>query len=264
MMESTARFTRAIVCPPADSYAHGLTNADLGPPDVTLARAQHAAYCTALQQLGVQVTLLPAEPAYPDSTFVEDTAIVTAKGAILCRPGAPSRAGEVHSMRAALQQLLAHDVAEIIEPGTVDGGDICQAGHHFFIGLSARTNDVGADQLGRWLHGKGYTSSTISIRNDPTLLHLKSGLTWLEGTQLLVAPALAQRAVLGNYDLTVTAPGEEYAANAVLINGVVLMAEGYPETAARIAALGHRVTTLAVSEFQKMDGGLSCLSIRVP
>lgn len=264
MIESTARFTRAIVCPPADSYARGLTNADLGPPDLTLARAQHAAYCAVLQQLGVQVTTLPAAPAYPDSTFVEDTAIVTAKGAILCRPGASSRAGEVHSMRAALQQLLAHDVAAITEPGTVDGGDICQAGHHFFIGLSARTNDAGADQLGRWLHGKGYTSSTISIRNDPTLLHLKSGLTWLEGTQLLVAPALAQRAVLGNYDLTVTAPGEEYAANAVLINGVVLMAEGYPETAARIAALGHRVTTLAMSEFQKMDGGLSCLSIRVP
>lgn len=264
MIESATRFTRAIACPPADSYAHGLTNATLGAPDLALARAQHAAYGAALRELGVQVTLLPAEPAYPDSTFVEDTAIVTAKGAILCRPGAPSRAGEVHSMRAALQQLLAHDVAAITEPGTVDGGDICQAGNHFFIGLSARTNDAGADQLGRWLHGKGYTSSTISIRNDPTLLHLKSGLTWLGGTHLLVAPALAKRAVLANYALTVTAPGEEYAANAVLINGAVLMAEGYPETAARVAALGHRVILLAMSEFQKMDGGLSCLSIRVP
>lgn len=264
MIESAAHFARAIVCPPADSYANGLTNAALGPPDLGLARHQHAAYCAALQQLGVQLTVLPAASAYPDSTFVEDTAIVTAKGLILCRPGASSRAGEIHSMRAALQQLLAHDVAEITEPGTVDGGDICQAGNHFFIGLSARTNDAGADQLGRWLHGKGYTSSTISIRNDPTLLHLKSGLTWLGGTHLLVAPALAQRAVLANYDLIVTAPGEDYSANAVLMNGTVLMAAGYPETAARVVAHGHRVLTLEMSEFQKMDGGLSCLSIRVP
>lgn len=264
MTESAAHFARAIVCPPADSYAKGLTNAALGPPDLGLARDQHAAYCAALQQLGVQLTVLPTASAYPDSTFVEDTAIVTAKGAILCRPGASSRAGEIHSMRAALQQLLAHDVAAITEPGTVDGGDICQAGNHFFIGVSARTNDAGADQLGRWLHGKGYTSSTISIRNDPTLLHLKSGLTWLGGTHLLVVPALAKRAVLANYDLTVTAPGEEYSANAVLMNGTVLMAAGYPDTASRVTAHGHRVITLEMSEFQKMDGGLSCLSIRVP
>ena len=167
-------------------------------------------------------------------------------------------------MHAALERLLGHEVPSITEPGTVDGGDICQAGTHVFIGLSARTNDAGADQLARWLHGKGYTASTVSIRNDPALLHLKSGLTWLGGTQLLVVPALANRAGFSDHHLTVTAPGEEYAANAVLANGVVLMAEGYPDTVARVAALGHRVVTLEMSEFRKMDGGLSCLSIRVP
>ena len=263
-MESTARFTRAIVCPPADSYANGLTNADLGAPDLALALAQHAAYCAMLEHLGVELTTLPGDPAYPDGTFVEDTAIVTAKGPILCRSGARTPAGEIYTMHAALERLHTYDVPAITEPGTVDGGDICQVGDHFFIGLSARTNDVGADQLGRWLRGKGYTSSTISIRNDPALLHLKSGLTWLGGDQLLVVPALAKRAVLANYDLTMTAPGEEYSANAVLINGTVVMAAGYPETAARVTALGHSVTTLEMSEFQKMDGGLSCLSIRIP
>ena len=264
MIDPAVRFTRALVCPPADSFAKGLTHADLGPPDLALARAQHAAYVDALRRLGIAVTELPADPAYPDSTFVEDTAIVTAKGAILCRPGAPSRSGEVYSMHAALERLLVHEVPSITAPGTVDGGDICQAGNHVFIGLSARTNDAGADQLARWLHGKGYTASTVSIRNDPALLHLKSGLTWLGGTQLLVVPALANRAGFSDHHLTVTAPGEEYAANAVLANGVVLMAEGYPDTVARVAALGHRVVTLEMSEFRKMDGGLSCLSIRVP
>lgn len=264
MLDDAARFTRALVCPPADSYAQGLTHADLGPPDLELARAQHAAYVEALRRLGVAVTTLPADPAYPDSTFVEDTAIVTAKGAILCRPGARTRAGEVYSMHAALERLLGHEVPSITEPGTLDGGDVCQAGNHFFIGLSARTNEAGADQLARWLHTKGYTASTVGIRNDQALLHLKSGLTWLGGTRLLVVPALASRAALADFDLTVTAPGEEYAANAVRINGVVLMAEGYPDTAARVAMLGHRVATLEMSEFRKMDGGLSCLSIRVP
>jgi dimethylargininase len=264
MIDDAARFTRALVCPPADTYAKGLTHADLGPPDLELARVQHAAYCEALQRLGLAVTAIPADPAYPDSTFVEDTAIVTAKGAILCRPGASSRAGEVYSMHAALQRLLGPELPSITEPGTLDGGDICQAGTHFFIGLSARTNEAGADQLARWLHGKGYTSSSVSIRSDNSLLHLKSGLTWLGGTQLLTVPSLARRLTLDNYDHTITGPGEEYAANAVLINGTVLMAAGYPDTAARVAMLGHAVVTLEMSEFQKMDGGLSCLSIRVP
>ncbi|MCA9764670.1 MAG: N(G),N(G)-dimethylarginine dimethylaminohydrolase, partial [Gemmatimonadetes bacterium] len=154
MIDPAVRFTRALVCPPAASFANGLTHADLGPPDLALARAQHAAYVDALRRLGIAVTELPADPAYPDSTFVEDTAIVTAKGAILCRPGAPSRSGEVYSMHAALERLLVHEVPSITAPGTVDGGDICQAGNHVFIGLSARTNDAGADQLARWLHGK--------------------------------------------------------------------------------------------------------------
>ncbi|HET9066936.1 MAG TPA: arginine deiminase family protein [Gemmatimonadales bacterium] len=263
-MSSTAAFTRAIVCPPADSYASGLTTSTLGAPDLTLARTQHAAYCDALREIGVAVTVLPADAAYPDSCFVEDTAIVTAKGVILCRPGARSRTGEVYSMHAALQRLLGHDVPAITEPGTVDGGDVCQAGNHFFIGLSARTNEAGADQLTRWLHGLGCTASTVSIRNDATLLHLKSGLTWLGGTQLLVVPSLAKHASFADYDLTATAAGEEYSANAVLINGVVLMAAGYPDTAARVTRLGHKVVALEMSEFRKMDGGLSCLSVRVP
>lgn len=263
MTEGT-EFTRAIVCPPSDSYASGLTTAALGEPDVQRAREQHAAYCAALEAAGIRVTVLPADSDYPDSTFVEDTALVTAKGAILCRPGALSRAGEVLTMHAALERLLGHDVSAITEPGTVDGGDICQAGSHFFIGLSARTNEVGADQLARWLHDRGYSSSTVNLRSDPALLHLKSGLVWLGGSQLLVVGSLAKRAVLSEFDVIEVPADEANAANCVRVNKVLLMAAGYPVIAAKLTAMGHRVVPLEMSEFRKMDGGLSCLSIRVP
>ena len=130
-------FTAAIVRPPAASFANGLTTAGLGAPDLSLALVQHAAYCAALEQFGIRVTALPPDAAYPDSTFVEDTAVVTAHGAIVARPGAPSRAGEVTTIRQALEARFG-TVAAITAPGTVDGGDICQAGTSFFIGHPAR------------------------------------------------------------------------------------------------------------------------------
>ncbi|MBA2290925.1 MAG: N(G),N(G)-dimethylarginine dimethylaminohydrolase [Gemmatimonadales bacterium] len=263
-MTDGTTFTRAIVCPPADSYATGLTTARLGPPDLARARAQHVAYVAALEAAGVQVTTLPSHSDHPDGTFVEDTSIVTAKGAILCRPGAPTRAGEVVAMRAALELLLGEELDAIVEPGTVDGGDICQAGSHFFIGLSQRTNEAGADQLARWLDRLGYTSSTVTIRDDPTLLHLKSGLVWLGDQQLLAVPSLAAHPALSAYDVLTVPLDELYAANCVRVNDVLLVSAGYPRITATLAAMGYQVVPLEMSEFQKMDGGLSCLSIRVP
>lgn len=263
-MTDGMKFSRAIVCPPADSYASGLTTANLGAPDLTLAREQHAAYCAALKRLGLEITTLPADAAHPDSTFVEDTAVVTAKGAILCRPGALSRAGEVLTMHAALERLLGHDVSAITEPGTVDGGDVCEAGSHFFIGLSARTNEAGAAELTAWLEGQGCTASTIDIRGDTSLLHLKSGLAWLGGKQLVAVSEVAGDAARVGFDVLVVPDDEAYAANCVLVNGSVLMPAGFPSVTARVKALGYRVVPLEMSEFRKMDGGLSCLSIRVP
>jgi len=257
-------FTRAIVCPPADSYATGLTAAGLGAPDLARARAQHGAYVAALETAGVQVTTLPSDSSHPDGTFVEDTAIVSAQGAILCRPGAPSRAGEVVAMRAALELLRGEELDAIVEPGTVDGGDICQAGSHFFIGLSHRTNEAGADQLARWLDGLGYSSSTVILPDDPTLLHLKSGLVWLGDRQLLAVPSLASHPALSAYDVLTVPIDEMYAANCVRVNDVLLVPAGYPRIIATLTVMGHRVVPLEMSEFRKMDGGLSCLSIRVP
>ena len=263
MMDQGVRFSRAIVRPPADSFAAGLTVATLGTPDLALARVQHAEYGVALQRLGVRILPVPPDATYPDSTFVEDTAVVTGHGAIIARPGAPSRQGEVTVIREVLESQYP-TVAEITAPGTLDGGDICQADGHFFIGLSHRTNEEGARQLTSWLSRFGYTASTISIRERRELLHLKSGIAWLGDRHLVVAEALAGHPALRGYEQLVASAEETYAANCVRVNEGVLMAAGFPALARRVAALGREVVILDVSEFRKMDGGLSGLSIRLP
>ena len=263
MTDQGVHFSRAIILPPADSYADGLTTSGLGAPNLPLARVQHAQYCVALQRLGVTILPVPPDSAYPDSTFVEDTAVVTSHGAILARPGAPSRQGEVTVMREVLESQY-RTVAAITAPGTLDGGDICQADRHFFIGLSHRTNEEGARQLTSWLSRFDYTSSRIDIRESRELLHLKSGIAWLGDKRLVVTEALAGNPALRGYEQIVADAEEAYAANCVRVNDAVLMAAGFPALAQRVAAFGREVVVLDVSEFRRMDGGLSCLSIRLP
>ncbi len=285
-------FTKAIVRPPAANFAEGLTTADLGVPNFERALTQHEAYCAALEQCGLTVTRLAADPRHPDSTFVEDAAIffgalphgrVSAlvseparplPQAVLTRPGAPSRRGEVESMREVLVDF-APSPGEIQSPGTLDGGDVCEAGNHFFVGLSERTNEVGAQQLAELLAQFGYTSSFVDSRGlsgmesvpgalatGSHLLHLKSGLAFLGENRLAVVEALANRAEFAGYDLILVDSAEEYAANCVLINDRVLVAAGYPAFESKLRALGYQTIALEMSEFQKMDGGLSCLSLR--
>jgi dimethylargininase len=259
-------FTRAIVRPPARSFAAGLSNAVEGPPDVDRALEQHAGYVRALRDCGLEVTCLDPDREYPDGTFVEDTAIVTGRGAILTRPGAPSREGEVRSMGECLRNFYA-DLRGIAAPGTVDGGDICEADGHFLVGVSARTNDYGAHQLAEHLGRFGYTSSIIDIRANPALLHLKSGIAYLgDGVWAVdggIQDDLRSHGVLDNArDVVLVPPSEAYAANCVRVNDTVLVAAGYPKMSAALKQRGCRVMELEMSEFRKMDGGLSCLSLR--
>lgn len=256
-------FTHAIVRPPGQTYAQGLTRVDLGAPNVGLARAQFEAYCRALTACGLTLTCLPPLADYPDSTFVEDTAIVTARGAILTRPGAPSRAGEVEAMRPALRERFP-DLAEIEPPGHVDGGDICDADGHFLIGISARTNPEGAEQLAAWLETHGYSAIAIDIRSRDDILHLKSGLSYIGDNRLAVIRPLADHPALARFERLIMEPGEEYAANCVRVNDRVLIPAGCPHFEATLTSLGYRPLVLMMSEFEKMDGGLSCLSLRVP
>ena len=254
-------FGKAIVRPPAPNFAEGLTTAELGAPNYERALAQHDAYCSALEQCGLALTRLAADSIHPDSTFVEDAAVLTARGAILTRPGAPSRAGEVASIKKILTDFYP-EMLSIQSPGTLDGGDVCEAGEHFFIGVSERTNEAGARQLAEMLASLNYTSSLVDIRGVGAILHLKSGLAYLGDRRLAVINVLADRKEFVDYEFVRVSTGESYAANCVRVNDHVLVAAGHPVWEGRLHELGYQTIALEMSEFQKMDGGLSCLSLR--
>lgn len=256
-----SRFTRAIVRPPARNFADGLTTVDLGVPNVDLALAQHSAYCAALVRHGCTLIELPADDRYPDSTFVEDTALILpGRSAILTRPGAESRAGEVEAIRSAVLSYFL-GTPQIEAPGTLDAGDVCEVGSRAFIGLSHRTNALGAQQLTDWFRMNDVSATTIDIR-ELSFLHLKSGVTALDEQRLLAVDSLAAHSAFADYEVLVVPPGEEYAANCVRVNDVVFLADGYPQTAAMLRDKGYTLELLDMSEFAKMDGGLSCLSLR--
>lgn len=255
------RLSHALVRPLSPNFAEGLTGADLGSPNTTLAKAQHGRYCEELVRCGLRLTRLPVDAQHPDGTFVEDTAILTGRGAILARPGAPSRMGEVESVREALMERVP-SLGEIDAPGTVDGGDVCDAGDRFLIGISERTNEEGARQLVAALESNGYRTTVLDVRRIPGLLHLKSGLSAIGDGRLVAIEALAGRAELRDYEIVRVRADESYAANCVRINERMLIARGFPILEAALVKLRYEVVTLEMSEFRKMDGGLSCLSLR--
>jgi len=254
-------FNHAIVRTPGANFADGLTTVSLGTPDFATVLQQHAAYCEALEECGLTLTTLPADLHHPDSTFVEDTAVLTEDLAVLTRPGAHPRAGEVESIRSTIAAFYPKP-HQIEAPGTLDGGDICEAGSHFFIGVSHRTNPEGARQLAALLAPHGYTSSIIDVRQMTTILHLKSGIAYIGDNTLVVMEEMAANEQFRNYQRIVVPARDTYAANCVRVNDRVLIAAGFPQLAADLTQRGFHPLVLDMSEFQKMDGGLSCLSLR--
>lgn len=268
-------FSKAIVRPPCARFAEGLTTVDTGAPTHAGALKQHEAYCEALEHCGLTLTRLEADERYPDSTFVEDTAVMmralphgqasaeatSSRHAILTRPGALSRAGEVESIAEVLSRFCPESHS-IQEPGTLDGGDVCEAEDHFYIGVSERTNDAGARQLAKLVASYGYTSNLVDIRGVKSILHLKSGLAYLGNNRLAVIDALADNKAFRHYDLVRVSAREQYAVNCVRVNDHVLVAAGFPEFEEALQDLGYKTLSLEMTEFQKMDGGLSCLSLR--
>ncbi len=253
-------FQHAIVRPPCASFPHGLSSANLGTPDLDLALEQHQAYCDALEKCGLTLTVLEPDARFPDSTFVEDTAVLTPRSAVLTHPGAPSRQGEVPRIGETLSHFYP-TLQTILPPGTLEGGDICQAGDHFFIGISDRTNAAGAQQLSEILEAEGYTTSFLDVRGGE-LLHLKSGIAYLGDQHLIHIDGMEKQAIFADYEIIPVEVEEGYAANCLRVNDFVLLAAGFPKIAARLNALGYATIILEMSEFQKMDGGLSCLSLR--
>lgn len=251
-------FTKAIVRTPCKAMVDGLSSANLGKPDYQKALVQHADYIEALKECGLQMTVLPADEEFPDSTFVEDVALMTPPCAILTNPGAPSRRQETRSILSTIRGFYT-DVETIEAPGTVEAGDIMMVGDHYYIGLSERTNQAGADQMIVFLESYGLQGSVIELSE---VLHLKTGLGYLENNNLLACGEFLTKPEFQQYKLIEVDPREAYAANSVWINGTVLTPKGFPETSAAIASAGYNVRKVDVSEFQKLDGGLSCLSLR--
>lgn len=254
-------YTRAIVRPPSVNFAAGLTTVGGDGPDYARAVKQHEDYCVALRQCGLSLTCLEPDERYPDSTFVEDTAVLTERCTILARPGAASRAGEVEDIARALAEFCS-DVFSITDPGTLDAGDVCEAADQFFIGISQRTNETGAKQLAEILHRFGYESRFVDIRNLDNILHLKSGIAYLGSNQLAAIEEIVNLRAFRDYDVVRVRAGEEYAANCVRVNDYVLVAAGYDAFEETLKDIGYNTIALDMSEFQKMDGGLSCLSLR--
>jgi len=257
---SPGRFAKAIVRGVPATISAGITTAELGKPDAERAREQHRRYVATLEECGLEVTVLDADERYPDSVFVEDTALVTDRCAIVTNPGAVERRGEVYEVEKALTDLYGN-VERITDPGTLDGGDVLQVGDHYYVGLTRRTNMEGAEQLSAILRRYGLGVSFVELRR---FLHLKTGVAYLGGDDLVVAGELVEKDEFRGFDKIVVPPEVEYGANCIRINDRVLMAAGYETAKHGIAERGYEITELQMSEFRKVDGGLSCLSLRLP
>ena len=252
-------FSKAIVRIPGKSLINGLTDSEyLGSPDYSQAIIQHKQYVKALKLCGLQVTVLESCEEYPDSTFVEDVALITPKCAIITRPGAQSRRGEIEQIEPVLKSEMSK-VEHIKSPGTIEAGDIMMVGNHYYIGLSDRTNAQGAEQMIAILNKYGYTGSTVKL-ND--MLHLKTGLSYLENNMLAICGEFKNDPVFSSYEHIEISDKESYAANCIWVNDNVIIPFGYPATKEKMRATGYTVIEVDVSEFKKLDGGLSCLSLR--
>ncbi|MFW6140728.1 MAG: dimethylarginine dimethylaminohydrolase family protein [Acidobacteriota bacterium] len=247
----------AITRIPPENFSQGITTSRLGKPDYDLALKQHKHYSQTLKSLGVNLIILEKDPDFPDSSFVEDTAVVNEKCAVITRPGDRRRQGEEKKAEKILSKF--RKLEKIKKPGTVDGGDVLRIHNKYYIGLSQRTNREGGKQLSEILKKYGYDSEFIPVKN---MLHLKSGINYLERGVIVIREEISYLSWFQNFHKITVNPEESYAANCIFINGTVLIPTGFPETSRKLKSKGFKVVELPMSEFEKMDGGVSCLSIR--
>ncbi len=249
--------THALLRRPAPTVADGLTTVDEGRPEVARTLEQFEAYAAALRDAGVEVTVLDPLPDHPDAHFVEDVAVVTPAVIVRTRPGAPARRGEIDAVGEALQRFGS--VVDIEAPGTLDGGDVLTVGDRVFVGRSERTNEEGVRQLGAIVEPQGFSCVTVPVGAG---LHLKSSVNAVSDDMLVLTAEFADVPAFAEFERVVVPDGEEYAANVLRVNDRVLVPAGYRSTAGLLRGRGLQIVTLPMSEFRKMDGGLTCLSVR--
>ena len=253
------RFSHFLSRKPAQTIVDGLREGDGANPDPDLFQAQHAAYVAALEAAGGTVTVLPALEDFPDSVFIEDPAIVTGSTAIALRPGAESRFGEAAALRPTLLDVFP-TVIDLPGDGYIDGGDVLLSDDEAFIGLSARTNQAGFDALARVLGDLGYRAR--KVETPASILHFKTDCGLLDSETIFASRTLAATGCFEGYRVIEAPDGETAAANLVRINDVVLLRTGFPKTEDLLTSHGYDIRTLDTSEAARVDGGLSCMSLR--
>ena len=258
-MHTSYHFTNAIARQPGASVTQGLREGAGADPDATVFRAQHFAYLKCLQQAGVKIHLLEPLEAYPDSVFIEDAALCVGNVAIVLKPGAPSRIGESKALKPVLEQWF-DQVIELPGKGSVDGGDVLLAESEVFIGLSARTNKVGLDALTSIMSDLGFVIRRVNTPSS--LLHLKTGCGLLDASTIFASADLAATGCFEGYRIIETLPSEPAAANLIRVNNHVLLSAGHPKTHDLLQSHAYQVIEVECSEAAKLNGGLSCMSLR--
>jgi len=251
-------FKHAIVRIVSKNFQYGLTSSKLGKPDYNKALIQHSNYIEALRKCRLKVLTLETDDRFPDSTFVEDTAVVNEDLAIIANLGETSRKGEEIEIREVLDKFY-ENVESIEKPGSLDGGDVLRVEDQYFIGISKRTNKVGALQLKEILKKYGFSCSLVKLKE---VIHLKTGLAYIGDNNLIVSGEFIDNPLFQDYNIIKVDEDESYAANCIRVNNYVLIADGYEKLINSISSLGYKVLKLDITEFRKMDGGLSCLSLR--
>ena len=251
-------FSHAIVRRPCTQVVHGLCQNPTEKPFYDLVLKQHECYIRALQSSRLQVVVLPANERYPDSCFVEDTVVCTPQFAVYCNSAAASRSGEIALMRAR-QDFPDRPNHQILSPGFLEGGDVMMVGKKLFVGQSKRSNPDGIAQLNSIASDYGWTTFAVPVSD---MLHLKTGVSYLENNTVLIREDWLGHPAFRSF-VKIPVPVAEFAAaNCVWINDTVIMPAGYEKTQKHLQQMGYEVLPIAISEFQKIDGGVSCLSIR--
>jgi dimethylargininase len=225
---------------------------------IALAEAilQHAAYLDALRQAGIAAEVLPADEYLPDAVFVEDTAVVLDELAVITRPGSMTRREEVATVAVALKKHRS--LAYIEEPGTLDGGDVLKIGRHLFVGLSSRTNEAGYNQLSRAVERHGYRVAPVRVYG---CLHLKTAVSMLDEETLLINPNWIDAGKLSGFRHVQVAETEPFAANCLALNGMIHLSARCDRTRELLEQRGFVARMLKITEFEKAEAGLTCLSL---
>lgn len=242
---------------PGKSFADGITTSSLGKPSYVKMLEQHTAYLNLLKEIGIETHVLDAEEDFPDAHFVEDTAIVISEVGIITNPGAEARKGEELTIEKELSKF--RNIERINAPGTVDGGDILLIDKTFYVGISERTNEEGAAQLSAIVLKYGYKTENIKVAAG---LHLKSSINYIGKNNVMITQDFKNLPNLNQYNKIVLEKENEYAANCLFLNNYIIMAAGFPSLKKKLEELNYNIKELDMSEVRKMDGGLTCLSLR--